>query len=231
VLIDMHVHTSASDGFDIGLDEVIERLKQRGITGALLAECDVVPDWEAVKAAAERNKFTLFVGVDIDAADGRLIAVPADPTDARFLEQAWRGDDGDTNLALVSRAMEAMGGVVLAAHPYMDDGGPSLGDKIYRSRGIAAIEILCGLKDDLANDLALEAAASLNLPSFGGSDTGPEGERLGHYATAFADAPRTQEDFVAALRDGSFWAVELRRAGTRRSPPRGDRGERGDRRR
>ena len=119
--------------------------------------------------------------------------------------------------------MSEIDGIVLAAHPYMEDGGPALGDRIFRTRGIGAVEVLCGVDDDLANDLALEAAASMTLPTFGGSDTGPDGQRLGVYATAFADEVTSQEDLVAALRDGSYWAVELRRAGgAKRRPQRRD---------
>lgn len=220
MLIDLHVHTNFSDGFDIGLADVIERCKARGIDALVLAECDVIPDLAKVQAIADAAGFPVFVGVDIDASDGRLIAVPLDPTDKRFQDQTWRRGDDDTSIAEVVKVMTEIDGVVLAAHPYMDDGGPALGDRIFRTRGLSGVEILCGVDDDLANDLVLEAAATLALPTFGGSDTGPDGQRVGVYATAFAAEVQTQKQLVAALKEGSYWAVELRRAdGAKRSAP------------
>ena len=222
MLIDLHVHTNFSDGFEVGLADVIERCKARGVEALLLAECDVVPDLAQVAAIAKAANFPVFIGVDVDASDGRLIAVPRDPTDPRFREQRWRKGDSDTTISEVVKVMNELDGVALAAHPYMDDGGPALGDRIFRMRGLGGVEVLCGVDDDLANDLALEAAASMGLPSFGGSDTGPDGQRVGIYATAFASEVRTQDELVVALKDGSFWAVELRTAGAakKRSPRR-----------
>ncbi len=225
MLIDLHVHTNASEGFSLSLADAIERAKARGLSGILLAECDVVPDIDAVDALAEKARFPVFVGVDVDASDGRLIAIPPDPTDSRFVEQTWRNADGDTRIADVVRVMNDLGGAVLAAHPYLDDGGPQLGDRVFRTRGLSGIEVLCGVDDDLANDLALEAAASMGLPTFGGSDTGPDGQRLGVYCTAFASEITSQPELVAAIKEGAYWPVELRKAEGRprraESAPRG----------
>ncbi len=224
MLIDLHVHTNASEGFTLTLADAIERAKARGLSGILLAECDHVPDIDAVDAQAEKARFPVFVGIDIDAADGRLIAVPPDPTDSRFVEQRWRNADGDTRIADVVRVMNELGGAVLAAHPYMEDGGPQLGDRIFRTRGLVGVEVLCGVDDDMANDLALEAAASMALPTFGGSDTGPDGQRLGLYCTAFASEITSQHELVAALKEGAYWPVELKKPEPRRRSENASRG-------
>lgn len=230
MLIDLHVHTEFSDGFETTLEEVAKALRERGISAALLAECDVVPTWDAVQNASADHDFKFFVGVDIDASDGRIIAVPNDPSDERFVKMSWRGDDDDTSIKDVIRVMNDIGGVVLACHPYLDDGGPFLGDGVYDVEGFSGVEVECGLKKRLANDLALEAAVGLNLPTFAGSDTGPEGQRLGRFATAFAAEITNQSEFVEALRVGTYWAVRIEPAGDGPRPSR-SRGRGGHRRR
>jgi len=225
VLIDLHVHSSYSEGFELSLAEIAEKCRARGITAALLAECDTIPDADEVARLSKELNFTFFIGVDIDGADGRLIAVPANPADERFTSQCWRGDDDDTSVKDVIDAMEELEGAVIAAHPYMDDGGPYLGDGIYDIEGISAVEVLCGVEDFMANDLALEAAVAEGLGTVGGSDTGPEGQRLGQFATVFAQEITNQEDLVEALQSGMCWAVEIR------SPEEGPRNRRRRRRR
>lgn len=212
MLIDLHVHTAYSEGFTCSLEDTIARCREAGIGALLLAECDVVPDLDEVRRISQELEFPIFVGVDVDASDGRVIAVPADPTAPGFQNQSWAGQRDDFLVRHVIEAVADMDGAVLAAHPYLDDGGPYLGDRIYDIPGFAGVEVACGVKRHLCNDLALEAASSMAVPTVGGSDTGPEGQRLGSYATAFVDEITTQEELVAALLEGAFWAVELRKA-------------------
>ena len=209
MLIDLHVHTSYSEGFDVDLDAVVARAREVGLNGLLLTECDVVPDAAEVRAASERLGFPLFIGVEVNADDGRVIAIVGDPTDARFREQPWLESER-LRVADIVAVMKELDGVAIAAHPYLDD-GPYLGDRIFRTQGLAAIEVVCGVPGHLPNDLALEAAASLALPTVGGSDSGPDGQRIGSFATAFADTIKTQEQLVSAIRTGAFWAVTMRR--------------------
>ncbi|MEC8025149.1 MAG: PHP-associated domain-containing protein [Myxococcota bacterium] len=209
MLIDMHVHTEFSEGFETKLADVATACRGRGIEAALLAECDVVPQQSEIEAATKEHDFIFFVGVDIDASDGRVIAIPEDPTDERFVKMEWRTDDGETSVAEVLDLMNDIGGVVVACHPYLDDGGPFLGDRVYKIRGLAGIEVECGVRKRLPNDLALEAASGMKLPTIAGSDTGPEGQRLGSFATAFASEVKTQAELVNALRAGTCWAVKI----------------------
>jgi len=226
VLIDMHVHTSFGEDFETPLAEVIKTTRERGIDGVLLTECDLVPPLDEVRAVAEDQDFKVFVGIDVDCDDGRVIGIPRDPGADGFVNQEWA--DGDRlRVRDVVRWFADNDGATIAAHPYLDDGGPFLGDRVSRVGGLAGVEVACGYKDDLANDLALEASSSMSVPVLGGSDTGPEGQRLGRFATLFADAIQTQEDLVLALLDGTFWAVELADADTRRKPRGRGRGRRG----
>ena len=226
LLIDMHVHTELSEGFDTTLEEVAKACQERGIEAALLAECDVVANWSEVESASREQDFLFFVGVDIDANDGRVIAIPEDPQNERFVQMQWRDDNDETSVSDVVSLLDEIGGVVIACHPYLDDGGPFLGDRVYKMRGLTAIEVECGLRKRLPNDLALEAAAGMSLPTIAGSDTGPEGQRLGRFATAFAANVQTQAELVAALRTGACWAVRIEPAkdgDSRSSRPRGGR--------
>ncbi len=209
MILDLHVHTNFSEDFDIGLEDVIRKARDMGLSGIMLTECDVVPDLEEVRAISERLGFPVFVGLEVNADDGRVLAVVPDPADPRFADQPWLSKE-DLSISDVVEIMEELGGVAIAAHPYLDD-GPFLGDRVFKTQGLTAIEVVCGVPGHLPNDLALEAAASLQLPTVGGSDSGPEGQRIGSYGTAFAETIRSQEHLVNALRSRSYWACTLRR--------------------
>jgi len=172
VLIDVHVHTAFSEGFTVTAAEAVERCRHIGIDAIVLAECDVIPDLDEVRALSEDMSFPIFVGVDVDAADGRVIAIAPDPTDERFVSQSWASHDARPTVRDVIEALTQMDGVVIAAHPYLDDGGPFLGDALYDTEGLTAVEVLCGVRSRLSNDLALEATVATGLPAVGGSDTG-----------------------------------------------------------
>ena len=210
MIIDLHVHTAYSDDFELNLGETIEKLQQRGVGGLVLAECDFVPDLDEVKATATEAGFNVFVGAEVEANQGRFIAIPTDPNQDQFKECAWLPEEGLPDLNDVITFFNELGGVVIAVHPYLDDGEAFLGDEVYNVEGLAAVETLCGVRGHFPNDRALEAAASLGLPNVGGSDTGPKGERLGHFATAFADDIQDQAQLVEAIRNGDAWAVEIR---------------------
>jgi predicted metal-dependent phosphoesterase TrpH len=212
VIIDLHVHTAYSDDFEVGLDESIDKLRQRGISGLLLTECDMVPDLDEIQSVAKENDFRIFVGVEVEAMQGRFIGIPADPTQERFQQCAWLPEDGLPELEDVITFFHELDGLVIAVHPYLDDGEAFLGDAVFETKGLDALEILCGVRGHFPNDRALEAAASLNLPAIGGSDSGPKGERLGHFATVFADEVRTQQELIDAIRVGDAWPVEVRPA-------------------
>lgn len=238
MLIDLHVHTNYSDDYTVSLEEAVEQCRAAGINALALTEYDRIPDLDEVAATSKKLEFPVFVGIDIDTDDGRVLAFAPDPSAAGFSEMSWDPGDGPMGIKEVLAVLDDLGGAVIATHPYLDDGGPYLGDRIYKMGGIAGVEVVCGIKQHLANDSALEAASALGLPTIGGSDTGPEGQRLGRFATAFSKTVSTQEELVGTLREGGYWAVEIGQPGEasrssrppRPRPHRG-RGQRGPRKR
>ena len=222
MLVDLHVHTSFSEGYAVDVEEAVRRCRLGGIDAIVLTECDVIPDPDAVKEVSERLGFPIFVGVDIDTTRGRLVGIPPDPWDERFL---WVGEDEDSvTPERVLAAFEEIGGVIIAAHPYVDDGGPVFGDGIVDVEGLAAVEVVCGVQDELANDLALEAVAGMGLRVVGGSDSSEDGERLGRFATAFLEPIGTQAELVEAIREGFCWPVRVDPIGSARKRRRRRRG-------
>lgn len=236
VLIDLHVHTSYSEDFTTTVEDAVNRCREKGLSALLLAEFDTIPDADEVASISEKLEFPIFIGVDIDTDDGRLLGIPRDPSDDRFKNQFWDSGGDSLTVAQVIEKFAELDGAVIAAHPYLDDGGPYLGDRIYKTTGLHGVEVVCGVKKRFCNDRALEAASSIGLPTAGGSDAGPEGQRLGSYATAFLNEITNQDELVTELHGGAFWAVELGDVGTfveerrnRRHSGRGRGGGRGGR--
>ncbi|MFB6264235.1 MAG: PHP-associated domain-containing protein, partial [Bradymonadaceae bacterium] len=59
------------------------------------------------------------------------------------------------------------------------------------------------------DDFAVEAATYLGKPTVGGSDPEASTDAIGRYGTFFDGTFSTQSELVDALRDGSYWAVEI----------------------
>jgi hypothetical protein len=109
----------------------------------------------------------------------------------------------------VLEKVRALGGAVVAAHPYDKTIDRPSGDVIFTLDGLAAIEGLHGRKKGSANDLAVEAADHMNLPCVGGSGALDALGQLGTAATLFRDPVASERDLVAQLKAGTVFCAAL----------------------
>jgi hypothetical protein len=102
VLIDLHVHSSASDGTDPPAG-VIEVAAAAGLDVVALTDHDTAAGWPAASEAARRLGVTLVPGAEISCqVDGigvHMLAYLYDPLDPELLEEISR-----TRLARLNRA-------------------------------------------------------------------------------------------------------------------------------
>jgi hypothetical protein len=113
------------------------------------------------------------------------------------------------------------GGVLIPAHPFRRRDPASLWSHLQASGlpldqdaslaesldGLTALEVLNGGNEPGENEEAARLAAILGLPGCGGSDAHWTG-RVGRAATWFPGSITTDEELVAALKQGNYRAID-----------------------
>jgi predicted metal-dependent phosphoesterase TrpH len=210
MLVDLHAKTSRSPGVSLTIDDILDRAVEREMDG--VAICDTLSTADAAKWV-ERGKergMKVFVGVEINTEQGLLLCfVPK--IDGFYLNEEWRSLTAYTvpEAEAVIELFRSHDGAVLAARPYDNRVPYSMGDRIFKLSKIDGVEVFNGRAKNIQCDFALEAARSLGISAFGGSDPAGFKNTIGNAATIFAHDIDGQEDFVKSLCNDPFWAVTL----------------------
>lgn len=218
MLIDIHAKSSISPEITLSPGEVARRASEAGLDG--LAFCERLSTSrcnEAIEACRQEG-IHCFIGVEIPTDKGILLAFAPEVDEFYFAEE-WRQLTELTTppaseiIALFNR----IGGAVIASRPYDLEIPHNMGDLIFTLDGIHGVEVFNGRVGRLQSDFALEAASFMNVPTCGGSDANGSHEHVGSFATFFAKDLTSQSEFVEALNNSEFWAVQLGEAKRERS--------------
>lgn len=233
MLIDLHVYTSPGGGRS--LSSVVRDAKDAHLDAIVVADRAA----SAATAAAldedgRVDGLPVFVGVELETRDGDVIIVTPE-VDPFMSREEWReltALDRPT-MDEVRTVVDAIGGVILLAHPYDRNRGSAPRDRVFALAGPVAAEVGNDVADAVDNMVALEALSAGSTPVFGGSASKTSSGKR-RWLTLFAGAIDSQSALVAALRSGDFWALESRADGERpasreRGGRRNDRGDRGGR--
>jgi predicted metal-dependent phosphoesterase TrpH len=222
MLIDLHVHSHHTRGCTLAPTEVLAAARLAGLDGVLFTDLGTLEGLAEIRAAGREAGLLALVGLEVATDKGHYLCVFPDPARVPAPAQLFGAATPWPVREVVAR-VQALGGVVVAAHPYDRTIDHPSGDAIFTLDGLAAIEGLHGRKKGSHDDLAMEAADHLNLPCVGGSGALAAGE-VGTAATLFRDPVATEADVVAQLRAGTVYCVAL---GVTPPPP--GRDERGGR--
>jgi len=194
-VIDLHNHTVASDG-RLALQELVGLAADAHLDGIGITDHNVLRRTTDTKI----GRLFVFGGIEVTTAYGELLVFGVDndrlPT--------------DNPLALV-RAVNDVGGVVIAPHPYSPKGiCTNLSEKQIDSIVplLDAIEVLNGQMEDYRNNKALELAQRFGKPCVGGSDCNDKGSAL-RAATRFGKPIKSLTDMMSEIREGSCEPIEL----------------------
>lgn len=211
-IIDMHIHTVVgSMDSDISPKRLGEQANLVGLNGVAITEH--LHGWRDDELAHFRQEHGLFVYNAREwTTEMGHIGVFGLPPDLKNLRYA----------SDLRTACKDNGGFMVMNHPFRYFPGPSsllFGD---RWRGgdltieelaahpvfsmVDAVEVLNGGCIDRENRLALEVATHLGLPTVGGSDAHMPLE-VGRFATQFEKELHTEEEMLAELKSGRFYAV------------------------
>lgn len=214
MLIDLHNHTGWGSG-DSHVDpfELVEQARRWGLDGIAITDHDQLWDPEKVETLRRRSPLFVTVGVEVDTDIGHVLA---------FGLRGPRRWLRFPTIEELREAVDADGGVMIAAHPFQDLAATLLSapspeeewerlTKRYRWRLVDAIEVYNGRMGPQQRALAAELAERLRLPTTGGSDS----HRLVEVArsfTVFDNEIRSDHDLIEAIKRGRCrggdWASE-----------------------
>ena len=208
MLIDLHVYTEASGG--PSLDDAIASFKAANLDAMCVVDRQASGE-VARRVAAGGLDFPVFVGVEIPTRTGDVVVITP-KLDPFMTREEWRQLEV-LELPTIEQVQELVaqeGGVVLVAHPYDRNRRNGPRDRIFAFEGVSAIEVSTASADRSANDTATESVSHASVPAFAGSSATSRDRGNGStWATFFAAEVSSQEELVAAIQSGDFWAVEL----------------------
>lgn len=202
MLVDLHTHLDPSS-FDART--LSERADALGVEGIAFVGDGVLPDLSGLDGAEP----ALFVGAEVETDRGHYLVFFPDPAAIESLEAVFgERDDGVWPVRDVVARTHALGGAVVAAHPYDPTVPHPGGDILFTLPSIQAVESVNPKHSAASPNAAIEAAETLGLPCVGGSDARSLDE-LGRAGTLFTRRLATCAELVAALRSGACWPVEF----------------------
>jgi predicted metal-dependent phosphoesterase TrpH len=198
-LADIHIHTTASDGF-APVEQVLDHIARLGTLSVVaITDHDVLDASLWAYTHRERYPFEIIPGVEVSSADGHVLAL-------------WVTQPIMAGMSLkeTAAAIHAQGGVAVLAHPFevtVFSGAFSRylrHPEVIREAGIDAIEIHnAGTLTPGANFLAPRLAAQLGMPVTGGSD----GHSLAAIGRGWTRFPGSKaDDLRTALKQGTTTA-------------------------
>jgi|AP45_3_1055517.scaffolds.fasta_scaffold49053_1 hypothetical protein len=232
MLIDIHAKSSLSQGVKVSVEDVLTRAKEAGIDAVAFTEQLSSSRCKEAIEAGKAKGIKVFIGVEIPTDKGLLLGFVPD-IDTFYTGEEWSALTEWTTptAADIIELFTSKGGALIAARPYDLDIPFNMGDMLFTLENIHGVEVYNSRLGDIQIDFALEAASFLGLPTTGGSDPKGAGEKIGDYATFFINDIETQADFVNALRNKEFWAIQLGKVETQKTTRESDPfGKRRDRR-
>jgi len=205
-LADIHMHTTASDGFAT-IEQALDHIARLGTLRVVaITDHDTLDASLWAYSQQARYPFDIIPGVEVSSADGHVLGLWVTEPVAKGL-----------SLAETVAAIHAQGGFAVLAHPFEATVSPGAAlrclrhPEIIREAGVDAIEAHnAGALTPGNNWLARRLATSLGLPVTGGSDAHSL-QAIGRGLTRFPGS--TADDLRAALvrgettATGSMWPL------------------------
>lgn len=203
--IDMHTHTKGSDGAGTP-EQIAAAAKNAGLDGICLTDHHKTYTAESLEVAAKCRSDGLFVihGCEVSALEGHILVYGVNVDDLRLAKY--------TPMQAVIDRVNAAGGFAAPSHPFKGHRS-TLGDRVFQLKGIRALEVANGqnaVREPWLDAKAVDAGKSMRKMTIGGSDAHfPENTGLCY--TVFEDDIRSEQDFLRALKRGSYRAVVSKR--------------------
>ncbi len=202
MLIDLHIVPG-----DRSPTELAEAVVASGLDAVVVTDRNRIDRTDDYVAALTDAGISAYVGVELALEAGSLVLVPRDADDPSFRDARWKPDTGTWTVSDARDAVQGIDGALIAGHPYCRDLGSVLGDRVYRVKGLAAVETRAGRGKVSWDRLAEHAATKAQAAHVGSA--GGRLDFLGSAATVFPGEAGDQAALVDALREGTCLPVEF----------------------
>ncbi len=211
-IIDMHLHTTrgASDS-GLSPDDLMLEARSRGLTATHISEHDRLWDRHTLEEFRQQHSDLLIAnGMEVSTDLGHILTLG-------LREYVGGIRHGET----LRRVADEQGGFLVVAHPFRHYFDPVY----FRRQGkepftltpeqaarlpvfqlVDAVEVLNGANTLRENLFALRVAQVLGKPGTGGSDAHST-QGIGVYCTVFERECASQEELMAELHAGRFYAA------------------------
>jgi predicted metal-dependent phosphoesterase TrpH len=211
MIIDMHVHTTASQDSPATVEDYCRFAKKfprhHRLHGITLTEHRIYDGKTDYRKIAEKYGIHIFKGIEVDTDLGHLLLYGITGDFLKHVDISLRRINAKN---LVQTAQDC-GVVAVPAHPYRDSNfGEAIEGKNEAVNGITVIEAVNGVNSSLENKKASLLTTGNRLKGTGGSDA--------HYAnhhwfltcaTRFDNPVYSDEDLAEELRKGNFRPIRL----------------------
>lgn len=232
MLIDLHAHSHLSKDCNLDPRAVLERAAALGLDGVAFTETNTQDGCDELFEIGAGSKVKVFVGLELVTDRGQFLCFFPDPERAPEPVQLW-GSNREKPWAAAEclPKVKSLGAVIVSARPYDRDFPNAPLDGVLTIPNLSAVEAYNATLRPSVNDLALEAAEKLKLPSVGGSDARGSLDEVGRGATFFKAPVRTQQELVKALAGSDYCAVAVGELPKLLRPGEGREAEKGGRKR
>lgn len=212
MLIDLHAKTDLSEGVSLSARQVLESASAAGLDAIAVSETLNSARCREILELAKSDfpNIKVFIGVEIPTDRGILLGFVPEIGDFYLAEEwRWLAFRTTPSAQAVLDLFDSHNGVVIAARPYDLEIPFNMGDYIFTFDRLGAVEVFNPQVGAIQNNFALEAATFMGLCTVGGSDPRGDASVIGQYATFFDEDITTQAQFVEALKDSEYWAVQI----------------------
>jgi predicted metal-dependent phosphoesterase TrpH len=211
VILDMHVHTAASDDSTATIEGYVELIvayrKFHPFDGFVLTEHRTYTPGLSLRRYWDEYGVLVLQGVEIDTNIGHLLVYGINDRVLERFDLSQRMHDGRRIIS----ELTSLGAAAAPSHPFRESAfGTVMERDITEVSGVQMLESYNGQNRQKQNERAAALAAQHNLRELGGSDA--------HYlsprwfltcATAFDDTFTSSEELVEALHYGTYSPIVL----------------------
>ena len=205
MLIDLHTHTRyGSPCAYMDPSALIQRAKRIGLDCVCITEHNQPWDRRAIETLGKEHDFLVIGGIEVATNLGEILVFGLH----RSVINVWEAEE-------LKEMVEEAGGVMIAAHPFRGQIGPSssafsthpLTVETASQRPlfqmVDAMEVFNGRSGPEELDFTRAVSERLNLKGAGGSDAHNVAS-VGWCVTIFENRIKSEEELIAEIRAGKF---------------------------
>ena len=196
VKIDLHIHSRYSFDCSSRVEDILQWGKQNGVDVLCITDHHSYLKSAPISDGIRQNGLVVLRGAEATTNNGHFLIYGVQ-------DDSWncRGSQEELDAQRLIDYVNALGGVVIAAHPFRKGGDYSGGWRMTRLRGLVAIETWNNRCTDEENQEAVRLAQKMGLPMVGGSDAHIP-EAVGTAYSLVEREIRSLKDLVQALKQG-----------------------------